>query len=120
MKGWWKRDRFFQAYMAREATAVIVYLYGLLLVAGIVALARGEAAYAAWIAFLGHPVVVLFQVLALLVFLYHTWSWFRIMPKTMPPLHVGGRRVPGSAITAAGLAAAAAASIAVAAFIAFA
>jgi fumarate reductase subunit C len=42
----------------------------------------------------------------LATFIYHTWSWFRIMPKTMPILFLGGRRVPQQAITITGLAAA--------------
>ncbi|MCC4119081.1 hypothetical protein LLG90_27470, partial [Aromatoleum toluclasticum] len=35
---------------------------------------------------------------------YHCWTWFRIMPKTMPPLIVGGKRVAAEKITACGLA----------------
>ena len=120
MTGWWKRDRFFQLYMAREATSVVVYLYGLLLVAGLIALARGEASFGAWLAFVRHPSMVLFQLVALAVFAYHTWSWFVIMPKTMPPVVVGGKRLEAPAITAAGIGIAFFASLATAAFIAFA
>jgi fumarate reductase subunit C len=103
MEGWWKKNPFFVAYMAREATAVFVYLYGLLLVAGIAALSSGEAAFNAWLAWLRHPLGVLFQLVSLAVFAYHTWSWFRIMPKTMPPLTVAGKRLQASAITASGV-----------------
>jgi len=42
---------------------------------------------------------------------YHTLSWFDIMPKTMPMLFVGGKRVSGALITRLGLAAAVAASL---------
>jgi hypothetical protein len=42
MTGWWKRDPFFVRYMAREATAIFVYLYAIVLVAGLSALANGE------------------------------------------------------------------------------
>ena len=38
----------------------------------------------------------------LVTFVYHTWSWFNIMPKTMPMMFVGGRRVEGSTITRIG------------------
>ena len=120
MTGWWKRDRFFQRYMAREATAVVVYLYGLLLVAGLLALARGEASFEAWLAFVRHPLMILFQLVALAVFAYHTWSWFVIMPKTMPPVAVAGKRLQASAITATGVGIALFASLLTAAFIAFA
>jgi fumarate reductase subunit C len=43
---------------------------------------------------------------ALAAMAYHTWSWFEIMPKTMPPIYSGGKRVAGYVITATGLAAA--------------
>jgi fumarate reductase subunit D len=39
----------------------------------------------------------------LATFVYHTWSWFNIMPKTMPALFAGGKRVPPAVITGAGL-----------------
>jgi fumarate reductase subunit C len=103
MQGWWKRDPYFLKYMAREATSIFVYLYGLVLVWGLVALSSGEAAFTGWLAALRHPLGILFQVVSLLVFAYHTWSWFEIMPKTMPPLTVAGKRLAASAITATGV-----------------
>ena len=104
MEGWWTRNPFFVKYMAREATAVIVYLYGLLLVWGIASLANGEAAFAAWLAWLQSPLGIVFQVASLAVFAYHTWSWFVIMPKTMPPVKLGGKRLSNAAITGTGIA----------------
>lgn len=103
MQGWWKKNPFFLVYMAREATAIFVYLYGLLLVAGLASLANGEASFNAWLAWLRTPLGILFQLVSLAVFAYHTWSWFRIMPKTMPPLVVAGKRLQASAITATGV-----------------
>ena len=106
MEGWWKRNPFFMRYMAREATAVFVYLYGLLLAGGLVSLANGEAAFNAWLAWLREPLMIVFQLVCLAVFAYHTWSWFVIMPKTMPPVVVAGKRVSGGTLTGAGVAAA--------------
>ncbi len=118
MKGWWTRDPFFMKYMAREVTAVFVYLYGLVLVAGLLSLASGESAFDAWLAFLRHPLMVAFQAVTLAVFAYHTWSWFVIMPKTMPPVVVGGKRLAPAAITATGVVVAAVVSLAFIAFVA--
>ena len=112
MAGWWRRNPFFMRYMAREATAIFVYLYALLLIAGLVALRNGEAAYDGWLAWLRHPLGILFQLVTLAVFVYHTWSWFQIMPKTMPPVMIAGKRLEPSVITAAGLIAAGVASLA--------
>ena len=113
MTGWWKRDPFFVKYMAREATAIFVYLYGIVLVAGLAALASGQQSFETWLAMLRHPLGIAFQLVCLLVFAYHTWSWFVIMPKTMPPVVVGGKRVPAGAITGGGVAAAIAATVAI-------
>ena len=55
MDGWWKRDPYFMRYMAREATAVFVVIYALVLLAGLLQLSRGEAHYAGWVAVLRSP-----------------------------------------------------------------
>jgi succinate dehydrogenase subunit C len=108
MDGWWRRDRFFVRYMIREATAVLVVAYAAVLLIGMIGLARGEAAYDRWLEALRSPLSVAFHVVLLLGFLYHTWSWFRIMPKTMPMIVVGGKRIEPRLITGSGLAIAAA------------
>jgi len=113
MKQWWMRDPFFIDYMVREATALFVAAYALVLLVGLVRLAQGEAAWNGWLAALKTPASLLFHVLLLGAFTYHTWSWFSIMPKTMPLLFAGGKRVPPAAITGTGLVAALAACAAV-------
>jgi fumarate reductase subunit C len=112
MQGWWRRNPFFMRYMAREVTAIIVVIYALLLGWGVVRLAQGEAAYEAWRATLGMPLMLLFHAVALAVFLYHTWSWFAIMPKTMPMIFIGGKKLAASTIAGLGLATAVAATVA--------
>jgi fumarate reductase subunit C len=90
--------------MIREATAVLVVAYAAVLLVGVIRLAQGEAAYDEWLQALRSPLSVVVHFGLLLGFLYHTWSWFRIMPKTMPMILVGGRRIGPSFITASGLA----------------
>ncbi|OWW20943.1 fumarate reductase subunit C [Noviherbaspirillum denitrificans] len=111
MTGWWRKNPFFVRYMARELTALVVAAYAFILLAGMLCLAKGEAAFNAWGAVLRHPVSVALHVAALAAMLYHTWSWFDIMPKTMPPIVMGGKRVGPRIITGAGLAAAALATL---------
>ena len=113
MDGWWKRDPYFMRYMAREATSLLVAAYALVLLFGLVRLSQGEAAFNAWLQTLKTPWMLAFHLIVLATFLYHTWSWFNIMPKTMPILHVGGKRWQPAGITGAGLAAATIASVAV-------
>jgi fumarate reductase subunit C len=112
MDGWWRRDGYFLHYMAREATAPFVAAYALVLLTGLLRLVQGEAPWNEWRDSLASPVSIALHALLLAVFLYHTWTWFRIMPKTMPPVHVAGRRISATAITAAGLVASALASAA--------
>jgi fumarate reductase subunit C len=112
MAGWWKRDPFFLRYMAREATALFVVAYALVLLWGLARLAQGDAAFAGWLDALASPGAIAFHGVLLAVFLFHTWSWFRIMPKTLPPITVAGHRLTANVVTGLGLAASAGASMA--------
>ena len=92
--------------------------YALVLLAGVIRLSQGRGAFEGWLDGLRSGWSVALHLVLLAVFLFHTYSWFSIMPKTMPPLVVSGHRVPAWAITATGLACAGVASIAL--FLAFA
>jgi fumarate reductase subunit C len=107
MAGWWRRDPFFVRYMAREATAVLVVAYAVIQLVGLVRLGQGQAAWEGWLQALRHPLSVALHLVLLAVFLYHTWSWFRIMPKTMPMILPDGKRLSPTLITGTGLVAAA-------------
>lgn len=111
MDGWWHRDPYFLRYMAREATSVFVVIYAMILLAGVIRLSHGEAEFTDWLDALASPGSIAFHALLAAVFAYHTWSWFRIMPKTMPAVILRGKRIGAGAITGLGVAAAAIASI---------
>jgi fumarate reductase subunit C len=106
MAGWWRRDPFFKRYMQREATAVAVALYAVVLCVGVVRLGQGEAAWNGWLAALRSPGSLGLHALLLLAMVVHAKSWFEIMPKTMPMIVLGGKRLAASTITRAGWAAA--------------
>ena len=106
MTGWWKRDPYFIRYMLMEATSVLVAAYALILMFGLARLAQGEAAYNGWLDALKSPLSIAFHVLIFAVFIYHTWSWFKVMPKTLPTLTMGGNKVEQSTITWTGVVAA--------------
>ena len=84
----------------------------LILRAGVLRLSQGESAFDGWLDGLASPWSIAFHVLLFAVFAYHTWSWFRIMPKTMPPVLVGGRPLTAPTITGLGVAAAVVVSLA--------
>ena len=100
---WWARKPYL-AYTLREATGVAVAGDGIVLLAGFVSLARGERAYNEWLEFLRTPSSLALHLVLLAAMIVHTWTWFRIMPKTMPRLVIAGRVVPQRLITNTGLA----------------
>lgn len=105
MQGWWRRDPFFMRYMVREATALAVLVYAVVLTVGVVRLAQGEAAWNAWLAALRTPGSLMLHVALLIAMVVHARSWFEIMPKTMPAIFIGGRRLAARTITRVGWAA---------------
>lgn len=100
--GWWKRDPFFMRYMLREATALAVAAYAVVLTVGLVRLAQGEAAWAGWLAALRSPASLLLHGVLLAAMVEHARSWFEIMPKTMPIIRIGGQRLAAVTITRTG------------------
>jgi fumarate reductase subunit C len=100
---WWARPPYL-AYTLREATGIAVMGYALVLLAGLISLAIGEHAYDAWLDFLKSPWSLSLHVLFLIGMIAHAWTWFRILPKTMPRLAIGGSILPQSLMTAAGVA----------------
>jgi len=112
MSGWWRRDAFFVRYMIREATALIVAAYAIVLLAGVLCLGQGEAAWNGWLAALRSPASIALHSLMLVAMIYHSYSWFEILPKTLPAMFVGGKRVAAATITMVGLTAAVAAAVA--------
>ncbi|MCE9642544.1 MAG: fumarate reductase subunit C, partial [Betaproteobacteria bacterium] len=65
-------------------------------------LSQGEAAYEAWLAALRQPLAVALHVFMLLAMIYHAYTWWKVLPKTLPLLHLGGRPVPGLLLSSAG------------------
>lgn len=102
MNGWWRRNPYFMRYMVREASAVFLAVYAVILLVGVFRLSQGAGAYNAWLAALTHPLAIVFHWVALLAVAYHAYTWWKVMPKTMPILRVAGRRVPEIAISACG------------------
>ncbi|MCB1869310.1 MAG: fumarate reductase subunit C [Gammaproteobacteria bacterium] len=106
MDGWWKKNPYFIEYMIHESTALFVAGYAFVLLVGLIRLGQGEAAWNGWLDALRSPVSLIFHLVFLVFILYHTYTWFKIMPITMPPVIVGGKRVGPGVITGSGLLAA--------------
>ena len=98
--GWWLKQPRYVRYMAREMSALFIGSYVLILMAGLFALSRGEAAYETFLEKAEGSAGLIFAVIAMIFALYHTFTWFQVTPKAMP-LMIGGKRISGSLIVAA-------------------
>jgi fumarate reductase subunit C len=107
---WWAKPPYL-AYTLREATGIAIAMYALVLMAGVICLALGRSAYDAWLGFITSQWSLVLHAIFLIAMVFHAWTWFAIMPKTMPRLVVGGRYVEPQLITAAGIAIASLASL---------
>lgn len=103
MTRWYMRDPYFIEYMLHEGTAVFVWLFALELLVGLLCLSLGEAAWNAFRSWLACVPGMLCNGAILLMMLYHGVSWFLILPRTIPPVSLGGLRVPGWVLSAAGM-----------------
>ena len=95
---WWARPPY-RSYTIRELCGVALALYAAILLAGLVCLARGPEAFEVYRRFLATPWSLLIHLLLLTVAIWHTWTWFQILPKTMPKLAWRGRLIRQQAVS---------------------
>ena len=76
---WWMTKKTYALFIVRELTCVFVGGYALFL---LVLVARREEpqAFAAW---LNSPFLIVLQIIALPMILYHSITWFNLTPKVM-------------------------------------
>ena len=106
MDGWWKKNPFFVEYVIHESTALFVLAYAVTLLVGLIRLGQGEAAWNGWLEALKSPLAIVFHLVLLAMIAYHAYTWFKIMPITLPPIKVGGEKLSPCAIITGGLTAA--------------
>ena len=97
---WWTRKPFYRWYMLRELSSLFITCYALVLLWGLWKLGQGHASYEAWLAALASPLWLAFHALTFLLVVYHAWTWFKIMPKTLPRIPL-----PDGAVIALGVSA---------------
>ena len=100
MAGWWMRNGYYGWYMLRELSCVFITAYALVLLVGLYRIGQGADAFAAWQAGLAAPGWLVFHAATLVLVAYHSWTWFKVMPKTLPRVPL-----PDWAIVAAGVSA---------------
>jgi fumarate reductase subunit C len=97
---WWTRNPFYLWYMARELSSVLIVIYALVLLTGLLRLFQGKNQFEAWQASLGSPVALAFHAITLVFVIYHAWTWFKVMPKTLPRIAIPDTLVVAGACAA--------------------
>ncbi len=92
-RNWWTKHGYYRRYMLREATVLPLLFFVACVIAGLFSLARGEAAWLHWQAFMARPWVLLLNALALVASLYHAKTFFELFPRVMP-LRIGSKTLP--------------------------
>ena len=87
-------------YTIRTAAGLANDALGLLLLIEVSVLARGEAAYGRFLAWLQSPAVLALNAFVLLALLFHTFTWLNLAPRALV-LRVGKRRVPDALVLVA-------------------
>jgi fumarate reductase subunit C len=95
---WWLQAPY-RAYTVRELCGVVLAIYALVLLVGLICLADGPVAYENFRQFLTSRWSLLLHVVLLAAMLWHVWSWFQILPKTMPKLVWQGTPVRQTTMT---------------------
>ncbi|RUQ37929.1 MAG: fumarate reductase subunit C [Candidatus Competibacteraceae bacterium] len=97
---WYLEHPRYKRYMAREVTCIFILIFTFELVCALGAVANGPEAYAAFLAKLHSPLSILFNLVALVVTVYHSVTWFNVTPQAMP-VQIGEEFVPGQYIVGA-------------------
>ncbi len=96
---WWMKQLFYTKYMIREGSSVLITAYSLILAWGVLRLSQGEVAFNAWMQALQNPFAILIHLIALLLALYHTVTWFSLAPKAAD-IWIKGKRLDDKIIIA--------------------
>jgi fumarate reductase subunit C len=86
--------------MLREASAVFIGAYMLLLIVGLLRLSQGPAAYDSFLNAILSSTGVVLSLITFVFALYHSVTWFAVAPKAMP-LRMRGKAVPPAIIIGA-------------------
>ena len=94
---WWLKKWSYMKFILRELTSLAVLYAAVLLLVQVVAVSRGEEAYANFLAFLERPGVIAANISIILGLLFHTVTWLNLAPRALV-LRLAGRRVPDRVI----------------------
>jgi len=97
---WWLKKRVYFLFIMRELTSVFIAVSLVLLLLLLHKLTVGRAAYEAYLQFLATPGMIAFHVLAFVAAIYHSFTWFNLVPNILV-VRVADARVPKSIVSGA-------------------
>ena len=97
---WWLKRRAYFLFILRELTSVFIAVYLILFLILLYQLSLGRLAYETYLGFLATPGMKAFHVVALVAALYHTVTWFGLLPNIIV-VRFGEYRVPSKLIVGA-------------------
>jgi fumarate reductase subunit C len=107
---WWLERRSYFAFILREASCLFVAWFVAYLLLLVRAVSAGAASYEAFLAWSAQPSILTLNIVGFAFLVFHAITFFDAAPQALV-LHVGGRRIPGTAVIAAHYAAWAGASL---------
>jgi len=89
---WWLRQPSYLKFILREVSSVFVAFFVVITLFEVRALIRGPAAWAEFQDWLKSPVLIVVHVISFLFVMFHSITWFSLVPRVMV-LRLGGKRV---------------------------
>src|SRR4051812_45121232 len=80
---WWLKRPSYLAFIAREVSSLFIAWFVIYLLLLIEAVDHGKDAYDEFLAWSGHTLVVLLNVVSLFFILIHAATWFNLAPQAM-------------------------------------
>jgi fumarate reductase subunit C len=90
---WWTEQWRSFKFILRELSSLAVIYFVALLLWLLWSLGKGPDKYLEFQSWMKDPLVIAFNVIALIFVLYHSITWFNLAPKAMP-IRMGGKRLP--------------------------
>jgi len=97
---WWLKRRVYFLFILRELTSVFIAVYLILFLNLLYQLSLGRQAYEIYLDFLATPGMIVFHVVAFVAALYHTITWFGLLPNIIV-VRIGENRVSSKLIAGA-------------------
>jgi fumarate reductase subunit C len=96
---WWLTRRSYLAFILRELSSVFVAWFVVYLLLLVRAVLQGLVSYLRFLHLSAHPIVLGLNLITLFFVVLHAITWFNLAPQALV-IHLKGKRVPGSLISA--------------------